>query len=1002
MTKAPIGTLKNIDTSEIKTLLKENKGISGFKEYFREQVQSSLENKGEFKKEDFEEIKEEIEKNAKFLKILYKYNKNPSYALAVEWARGFESAEEFESFGINQKIINFLMFVDDYKLRLFINLCNSKDYFLTRLKDEDIRYVLLESKSKNFSCVINLYKKIYDFGNFCGKQKNREILYYANEKKLEKIVSLSESSQDFEYLLDKENIRYVFEKSKEHNFEYFINICKSSFEFEYFCNKVNIRDVLENTKEQNLKNVVELYNIKTAQDFEYFCNDINIRGVLEYVEEENLEFIINNFDENISKKIMENTEHVLINNLNIEKIQNHKLGKEFGFFVEAIKLGIYLREINFPINKDNFLDFMQDDDLLIEFEKDEGMKWDGTIPWTKKWFLEKPERKEYLTPEKLKTFEKFGTIIGLGLIEGSQDSESINKFYEYIFQNISLEKNRSSILQLGEVFNLILKEGNYEIFDEILVDSNIATEFREFIEENKISNKGRTILTLMITREIRDSFAIFKNSEGKEEIDFSSIETLLKGVQNKLKLYKTEIDKYKNLPIKTSIGMEYEVTQSIAKGYFETIGSNYKNDIEIISEYAEVAKGNDAVHEIATSPTDNPMLLILEMKLLEDLDFLDLNFKKEDYERASRGLHITIGGEYGIILDANSNFIQNILIASNIGGLNAGEEVKQVNNFSNIRAKNGDCEAVFGRNKTPTLEYRSLGIDKKEQFERLILSIFNLNMAKQDLDKNIDKATIGKKFEKLQRDIEEIIENHNKNFVKNEILDTEKQENISRLFSLMTSTGPVIQIMQKVGVDIYYFKSLKEEEFSREEFEIKLKSDGKDLFILTERQKEILFGEYDLRIRKELSKIKENDREIYDNIGDYLNGHTEDTQRKITNVKRWKEVIGEDNDYLKNLKIFKFDFDKEITPKLINTFTKINNLFIKKDSTNALATLDNTMEADGTQISDRRLAETTVFDKLEMGLSLRNGYNIIQGASENMLVQAIQKKILEFNENIFK
>jgi len=47
---------------------------------------------------------------------------------------------------------------------------------------------------------------------------------------------------------------------------------------------------------------------------------------------------------------------------------------------------------------------------------------------------------------------------------------------------------------------------------------------------------------------------------------------------------------------------------------------------------------------------------------------------------------------------------------------------------------------------------------------------------------------------------------------------------------------------------------------------------------------------------------------------------------------------------LESIKFIENEFYEEITTKLVNKFTKINNLFIKKDSTNALAMYDNTRE----------------------------------------------------------
>ncbi|MDD3302018.1 MAG: hypothetical protein PHN31_00540 [Candidatus Gracilibacteria bacterium] len=696
-----------------------------------------------------------------------------------------------------------------------------------------------------------------------------------------------------------------------------------------------------------------------------------------------------------------------------------------------------------PITKEDFIDYMDEEKPLFEFQKDKDFDFPGTKPWTKKWFLEDKKRIRYLKSEKLKTFEKFGTYLATGIIEGSQGLDNIKIFYEHIFKNISYKDNRTNILQLGEVFNLILKQGNYEIFDKIL-NNGFGKELKDFIDTYHIKDKGRTIVTLMITKEIRDSFQIFNDNKGKEQVDYLKIEEVFKIVQEKLKKYRKKIDLYKNQQIKTSIGLEYEVTESIAKGYLESIGSDYKNDIEIISEYADVAEGNDAVHEIATNPTDNPYLLILEMKLLDDLDFIDLNFKKEDYAKGSRGVHFTVGGEQGIGLDEKTNFIQNILIAGNFGGLNAGEDVINLGLYSTITEKIYNCEILFGDKETKCVEYRSLGIDKKEQFERLIISLFNLNMtlqlAKKHLGKKLDylfgvsNLTLEKykkllinsykknpdldekiiinifEYLKLIKDIHFIIKRHNTDFIYNETTTVDNQRGLNNLINLMVSTNPVIELMKNINLSINFFKTIFENELngnpinSIEDFEDVLKSNGKDIDTLTQRQKQIIYNGYRLRIRKNLDTLKAENIEIYENIEMYLNGNIEETIRKITNKKRFDEVIkssGKDFDtYIDSLFIELNDFDKKSSTELVNQFTHINNLFIKKDSTNALSMYDTTKEQTGEIISDRRLSETTSFDKLELGLPERDGPYVIQGASDSMLTQAIQKRILEFNKNL--
>jgi hypothetical protein len=68
----------------------------------------------------------------------------------------------------------------------------------------------------------------------------------------------------------------------------------------------------------------------------------------------------------------------------------------------------------------------------------------------------------------------------------------------------------------------------------------------------------------MITREINSSFSIRKDKE-TTRIESVDIKKILLSVFEKFEKYKKIIDQYDKIPIETSIGVEYEVTNSIAE-----------------------------------------------------------------------------------------------------------------------------------------------------------------------------------------------------------------------------------------------------------------------------------------------------------------------------------------------------------------------------------------------------------------------------------------------------
>ncbi len=708
----------------------------------------------------------------------------------------------------------------------------------------------------------------------------------------------------------------------------------------------------------------------------------------------------------------------------LDEILKNKGWVFYWYFVKAIPEAEEWDD-DFPINSENFIDYIPDDKPIITLKKDKWFNTKWILPWTKAWFLEKTERKEYLKPENIETFKKFWTIVWLWIFEWTKDATSLDDFYKDIFNNISPEKSRNSILQLWEVFNIILKKEKYEVLDDVVNwKVEIWKSFREFIDKYNISDKWRTILTLMIAREINLSFSIFKDKKWEQQVDSASLKEMLLSVYNKLEKYKKIIEVFDKLPVKTSIWVEIEVTKSIAKWYTEITGGDYKNDIETLSAYSWISKWNDAVHEIATRPTDNPYLLLLELKLLEDLDFLDLNFKKDDYSKWARWLHITIWWEKRIKWEDDLNFIQNILIAADLWGLNAWKEVDRLNQYSNIRIKPSyRVDNIFNQQDPNCVEFRCLSIDKSEPFERLILAIFILNMARQicsDIHipenqefNNLDEikdfleyqeidwknmVEFWAMFIKLKEDIKKIIEDHNENFEKNETIPWNINSWLENLVLLFSSNSPVVSIMKETWVDINYFKKLLNIKIdNKETFIKKLLEDKKEIKKLTPRQSEILFKTFQKKIKPNLEKIREYDSNIYKNIKEYLKWDLTDLMRRITNKKRFESVIWTNKYYLKNLKFSPESLFKVINSNLVNIFTETHNLFIKKDSSNALSTLDTTIEPNGEKISDSRLTESTIFDRTDLWLlQERRWYNLIQWASENMITQAIQREILNF------
>ena len=195
------------------------------------------------------------------------------------------------------------------------------------------------------------------------------------------------------------------------------------------------------------------------------------------------------------------------------------------------------------------------------------------------------------------------------------DVEEAHALYKEVGSN---DNNvRQQILQSIDIIGSVLSNAEdinkLDVFfdkksPERITDlQNIAAFMSRYPKENK----GRTIVTMLFAREYLPDRKLEEVVE-KVALYLNKYEKIL------------EENSYKNIPegIRTSVGMEYEITDSTAEGYKALTNEDLSSDINKLSEIARIGSGNDAVHEIATRPTDNPYLMLLEMKLLHDLSML--------------------------------------------------------------------------------------------------------------------------------------------------------------------------------------------------------------------------------------------------------------------------------------------------------------------------------------------------------------------------------------------
>jgi|GEM_PF-3331810 len=543
------------------------------------------------------------------------------------------------------------------------------------------------------------------------------------------------------------------------------------------------------------------------------------------------------------------------------------------------------------------------------------------------------------------------------LLKGLSDEMFEMRFHDdarYIFQ-----KSFSNIMGSEKLFGSIKKYDGAQIkniaagelisswfssdekIEKVFIDAEPKTKdsikvIQEFITENKRekSNFGLTIIALLGAREYklglsRDAFLI--------------------SVGDALLSYKKCISTWdtKKVPeeIRATIGMEYEVTGSLRDEYTKLTGREIATDLNELNNFARIGKGNDPVYEIATQVADNPYLVLLQMQLLEDIGFLDFNFKKEGYDKGARGMHLTIGGERGLEQNKNTHFLHNMLIASNWGGVNAGKDVSG--------ASRGRSYPLRERShtKTSAVEMRSLSIDKKEPFERAVLTAHLGAIAIQAVEKytkidpeSFDIASFPKNEEEFR------------NFVKEKSLLKESTSDPKILSVVFAWCKMVCDIRMSIGSH--------NSEFLERETVGYLDRNGN--WVDTEE-----FGGKDNKTRFE-SIIKKSGMPVEEYI------------KKVTTLNPDK--------------VF-----READRELINTYTAIANLFIKPssesggDQANASAVLATTKVEGKIEDDSFQNVETFSFEKGDID---RRGYYSFQGGSKEMIIHAIQSALLTFKSRM--
>lgn len=551
---------------------------------------------------------------------------------------------------------------------------------------------------------------------------------------------------------------------------------------------------------------------------------------------------------------------------------------------------------------------------------------------------------------------------GILLNNDMLDATELRGMYKDIKQNTD---PREQVLSVAEIFGSLVTSPESKNLIEFLesekINENIKQkleDIKSFVKKYDLENKGRTIVVMQFAREF---------------LPDREIDEVISRVADNINKYERILSRYEmaNVPkyAQVSMGLEYEVTNSTAEGYKELTERDFKEDIVRLSKAARIGNGRDAIHEIATKPTTNPYLLILEMQLLHNLEYVDFNFDRSQlYQKGARGYHLTLGGATGLNVDSNVKFLQNAIIGASWGGINAGETGMRTSGGRGVSIRSrmkddSNNKQVFDQ-KTNSVELRGLSIDKMEVFERTVLASYYGAVAIQTIENKLGR-TNPESFYQL----------HTESIVKEYSPEKRKSEVINALQNM----APHKTIIDNDSLEIIY-------NYTELLTDIEQAVNYHDDFMQSETTGSEWFGNY-----VEPSEFG----------GEY-------------NMKRFESVVKSIDDtmsveeYVNNCKIKYEEFFRDLRTEFTDKFTMINNLYLKGstslgkgDNANASAML-NVTKLNNRYIEDkdeRLYLNSSIFETLG---ERREGYYAVQGASEMMITHAIQRALLKFTNNMEK
>jgi len=264
----------------------------------------------------------------------------------------------------------------------------------------------------------------------------------------------------------------------------------------------------------------ETKDIKEWWILNKILKNINLSNKL--IEEQDFSFT------DLNKLFSYNLIYYVINN-KLDKILQYPQWFYYWYFIEFLnyKKRIFFQnqeiDENFPVNYENFTDFMWDDEILINIPIDNNFKWYKIKPWTKAWFLEKPERKEYLKFDNYKVIKENGSLIWLWILwedftEYIEDKNIVwlNKNFDFCRKELGFDVNMLASYRNG---NFEFRWDVLDLYDTII---ELHTKLYNIKNQDKIKWENYKNF-LKYLKQVEKKFKSFKTSIADKQDFYNKI-----------------------------------------------------------------------------------------------------------------------------------------------------------------------------------------------------------------------------------------------------------------------------------------------------------------------------------------------------------------------------------------------------------------------------------------------------------------------------------------------